>query len=292
MEGVEATSGGGPAKLALPPHPEAELPVPHVEWWDVPFLPGDKRQGQVPTAGAGCGDLAAQNSKFFKLVLHPLPVKPTGHDKMKEPELPVYLTKQERKRIRRQARQERGRELQDKIALGLVAAPEPKLKLGNFMKVLGDQAVADPSKMERKVMEQVKARQLNHEMRNLARKLTPAELKAKRQRKLAEDTTLQTHVALFRVKDLGNLQHQYKVDVNAQQLSLTGGVLQCLGQATDGCTLTLVLVEGGPKAIKRYVKLMLRRIKWNGDEFGEEDSEEEDEYGGGGEAQDATNTHF
>lgn len=25
----------------------------------------------------------------------------------------------------------------------------------------------------------------------------------------------------------------------------------------------MVLVEGGPKAIKKYKKLMLRRIKWN-----------------------------
>jgi U4/U6 small nuclear ribonucleoprotein PRP3 len=41
------------------------------------------------------------------------------------------------------------------------------------MKVLGDQAVADPSKIEKKVMEQVQARVTNHEMRNLARKLTP-----------------------------------------------------------------------------------------------------------------------
>ena len=32
--------------------------------------------------------------------------------------------------------------------------------------MLGDQAVADPSKMERKVMEQVAARVTNHEMRN------------------------------------------------------------------------------------------------------------------------------
>ena len=71
-------------------------------------------------------------------------------------------------------------------------APEPKLKLANFMKVLGDQAVADPSKIEKKVMEMVRSRVENHEMRNLARKLTPAERKAKKALKLAgEDTSTQ-----------------------------------------------------------------------------------------------------
>ena len=40
-------------------------------------------------------------------------------------------------------------------------------------------------------MEQVQARVMNHEMRNAARKLTPAERKEKKRKKLAEDTSLQ-----------------------------------------------------------------------------------------------------
>ena len=43
------------------------------------------------------------------------------------------------------------------------------------MKLLGEQAVADPSKVERMVQQQVQARRLNHEMRNQAAKLTPDE---------------------------------------------------------------------------------------------------------------------
>jgi len=39
--------------------------------------------------------------------------------------------------------------------MGLIQPPEPKFKLSNFMKVLGDQAVADPSKVEQRVMQQV-----------------------------------------------------------------------------------------------------------------------------------------
>ena len=64
---------------------------------------------------------------------------------------------------------EREREKQDKIALGLMAAPEAKVKLSNMMRVLGDSAVADPSKVEKQVLAQVAQRQKNHDMRNLAR---------------------------------------------------------------------------------------------------------------------------
>jgi U4/U6 small nuclear ribonucleoprotein PRP3 len=35
----------------------------------------------------------------------------------------------------------------------------------------------------------------------------------------------------------------------------------------------LVIVEGGPKALKKYKKLMLHRIKWNPDTIGEEDDD-------------------
>ena len=69
-------------------------------------------------------------------------------------------------------------------------------------------------------------------------------------------------VGLYRVKDLSDTQHQFKVDMNAQQNNLTGGVLMCKGEGGSGDqAVSLVVVEGGPKAIKRYTRLMLRRIK-------------------------------
>ena len=82
--------------------------------------------------------VAYKNSKYHALVLRPAIVKPFGYDHSSlanPPPLPVYLTLKERKRIRRQNREEQRREIQDKITLGLLEAPEPKLKLANFMKV-------------------------------------------------------------------------------------------------------------------------------------------------------------
>jgi U4/U6 small nuclear ribonucleoprotein PRP3 len=88
---------------------------------------------------------------------------------------------------------EREREKQDKISLGLMPPPEPKVKLANMMRVLGDSAVADPSKLEKQVLQQVAQRQKNHDMRNLARKLTPQERKEKKRKKMIEDTSLESH---------------------------------------------------------------------------------------------------
>ena len=142
---------------------------------------------------------------------------------------------------------------------GLIPAAEPKFKLSNFMKVLGDQAVADPSKVELRVLQQMQQRQLNHDMRNQAAKLTPAERSAARARTLQEDTSRIVHVAVFRVTNLSSGKHKFKLDVNAQQHYLSGTVL--LNQDDSGCNL--VVVEGGPKGIRKFVKLMLKRYtRW------------------------------
>jgi hypothetical protein len=50
--------------------------------------------------------------------------------------------------------------------------------------------------------------------------------------------------------------YQYKVDINAKQLKLTGCAI--LWEQYN-----IVIVEGGPKAMKRFTRLMLHRIKWD-----------------------------
>lgn len=47
-------------------------------------------------------------------------------DPTKEINIPVYLTKKERKKLRRQNRQEAQKDLQEKIRIGLAPQPEPK----------------------------------------------------------------------------------------------------------------------------------------------------------------------
>ena len=76
--------------------------------------------------------------------------------------------------------------------------------------------------MEQRVVQQIQKRLLDHEMRNLANKLTPQERSEKQRKKLTEDTSRQVHVALFRVRNFNDRKHRFKVDVNAQQYNLTG----------------------------------------------------------------------
>jgi len=120
-------------------------------------------------------------------------------------------------------------------------------------------------------MEQIKARKTKHEKMNAERKLTKEQLVMKRERKRHEDVSAGVEVALFVVADMGHRYHRTKVDLNAQQRKITGGVLEC-----EEMGLSLVICEGGPKAVKAYTRLMLVRMKWKGENFLDgEDSDNE-----------------
>ena len=294
--------------LLLAPRAEAseKTAMPSVlEWWDVEFLPSklkkqvasfegkelsrqtqsqmqqfDRKKDGTTTSASNlesedlqkrCFEQASLSySKTAALVQHIVPIKPPNANDGPEAQPTLYLTKKELKRKRKLRRQEKQRELQDMQAAGLVPPPEPRLTLKNFIQVLGDQAYLDPSQMERKVMEQIQARQRAHMERNEANKLTKEQRAEKRAKKLEEDTSKGVHVAVFYVKDMSHPYHRAKVDLNAQQYNITGGVLEC-----EQPQLSCVICEGGPKAIKRYQRLMLVRMKWTGPDNA--DFEEEDD---------------
>ncbi|KAI8930068.1 hypothetical protein BC831DRAFT_395620 [Entophlyctis helioformis] len=124
-----------------------------------------------------------------------------------------------------------------------------------MMRVLGREAVLNPTMVEAKVREQMAARKKKHDALIAASKLTDEQRRDKLRNKLLEDTSLLSHVCVFRVKNLSHPQHKFKVDKNAEQYNLTGTAILY----TD---FSVVIVEGGPKGIKAYKKLMLRRIDW------------------------------
>lgn len=221
--------------------------VPDVEWWDAPFLLG----GALPAATEA---LQLNEEQITAYVEHPVPVDPPA-EPAAPPPMPLFLTKAERKKLRTRRRLEAERDRQEQVRMGLIPAPQNKVKISNFMWSMYSDAVADPTQIEAGVRKQMKERTDAHEARNEERKLTADERKAKNATKMRE-SPLEVHVAVYKVDDFANPKNRYKVDVNAAQNHLTGCVVLCNH-------FNLVVAEGGPKALKRYAKLMLRRIDWS-----------------------------
>ncbi|NXA43684.1 PRPF3 protein, partial [Eudromia elegans] len=143
------------------------------------------------------------------------------------------------------------------------------VRISNLMRVLGTEAVQDPTKVEAHVRAQMAKRQKAHEEANAARKLTAEQRKAKKIKKLKEDISQGVHIAVYRVRNLSNPAKKFKIEANAGQLYLTGVVVLHKD-------VNVVVVEGGPKAQKKFKRLMLHRIKWD-EQTSNTKGEDEDE---------------
>uniref|UniRef100_A0A3B4F4V4 U4/U6 small nuclear ribonucleoprotein Prp3 n=1 Tax=Pundamilia nyererei TaxID=303518 RepID=A0A3B4F4V4_9CICH len=243
--GIQAST-----KLALiaPKKEIGEGQVPIIEWWDSFILPSNIDINS---------DTKFEALELFgvtSLVEHPAQMSPPV-DTDKPVTLGVYLTKKEQKKLRRQTRREGQKELQEKVRLGLMPPPEPKVRISNLMRVLGTEAVQDPTKVEAHVRAQMAKRQKAHEEANAARKLTAEQRKEKKVKKLKEDLTNGVHIAVYRIRNLQNPSKKFKVEANANQLYLTGTVVLHKD-------VNIVVVEGGPKSQKKFKRLMMHRIKW------------------------------
>ena len=112
------------------------------------------------------------------------------------------------------------KEQQAKERLGLVPTPAPKVKLGNMMRVLGEEAVKDPTAVEARVNREIAERKFGHETMNEERKLTKEEKHEKLEQKKGQDAAKGIHVAVFKVDSLANGRHKFKVNKNAEQMDL------------------------------------------------------------------------
>lgn len=249
------------------------IAAPNYEWWDVPFLAypdrflghekveandtskdADAKMSGVADHNVDCDDLEIRKDRITHYVHHPPKIKPSKPFR-EPPVVPLMLTKNEMKKLRRQRRMEAHQEKQEMIAAGLVPPPPPKIKYSNMMRVLATETSIDPTKVESEVREQVEARRKKHEADNEARKKSNEERREKEREKREKDRQTGLMAAVFWISDLSDATNRFKVIRNARQMELTGVMI-----TFKGCNV--VVVEGGAKMLRKYKKLMLHRISW------------------------------
>jgi len=270
--------------------------VPMVEWWDAPLLcvTNDYASGYKTEMVT---DLVCQ-----PLILRPEQLRDGAGLNPDDSNcaVPMFLTKKERKKMKRIKKKEEHEQKTDEIRLGLREPPEPRLKISNVMRVLGDAAIHDPTAAESIAKAQMWKRKLKHELHNATNQLNPTERREKKKKKLQEDTSKEVHVGIFVVFKLFGKLNKGKICLNAQQRNLTGALIQfnvkelteeengsgdadeqmdvdeeskeCVDSKVDvkkknfieneELSLNMVIVEGGPKGISKFERLLLHRIKW------------------------------
>ncbi|ESX00115.1 hypothetical protein KL918_004900 [Ogataea parapolymorpha] len=230
------------------------LPVrpPAVEWWDQPLLSERRYGDELKVKYNDKDDLKNPITEYIQ---HPVPVM-APWEKHLSPPKPLYLTKKEIKRLRKNERQMKLKEKQDRMKLGLDPTPAPKVKLKNLMNVLTNDAIKNPTEVEMRVRQEIEERRRQHEAANMERHANKEDKATKMARKFEKDLQKGYFSAVFAVESLENNQHRYKVNINAKQLELKG---MCLNLENGQ---TLIIVEGGERSVSKYKRLILHRIQW------------------------------
>jgi U4/U6 small nuclear ribonucleoprotein PRP3 len=224
---------------------------PDIEWWDEGLVDGkdyahidDPKRLKLDTS----------DSIITHYIQHPVLLEPPQEKNVPAPK-PMFLTAKEQAKLRRQRRMVDLKEQQAKIRLGLEPAPPPKVKKGNLMRVLGEEAVKDPTAVEARVNREIAERHTKHLDTNEDRKLTKEQKLEKLALNQEKDAAKGIHIMVFKINSLANGSHRFKIAKNAEQYALTGICIM-------NPRFNLVIVEGGEHSIRQYKKLMLSRIDW------------------------------
>lgn len=226
-------------------------PPPEIEWWDEGLVAGPDYSAIDNPDGI---KLETPDSIITLYIQHPVALEPPQEKNIPPPK-PMFLTAKEQAKTRRQRRMADLKEQQAKIRLGLEPAPPPKVKKSNLMRVLGEEAVKDPTAVEARVNREIAERAQKHLDANAARKLTKEEEHEKLAEKQDKDAAKGIHASVYKIDSLANGRHRFKIAKNAEQQALTGICIQ-------HPRFSLVVVEGGSHSIAAYKKLMLQRIDW------------------------------
>ena len=223
---------------------------PEIEWWD---------EGLVTDVKKGYGAVDKENkidtedTIVSRFIQHPVQIEPPG-EVLKPAPKPLFLTTREQKKLRRQTRMEALKEQQTKERLGLLPTPAPKIKLKNMMRVVGEEAVKDPTAVEAMVRKQVADREQTHLQMNEDRKLTKEERHEKLEEKKAKDEAKGIYLLVFKIDSLANGKHRFKISKNCEQWG-GRGLMLCHPKQS------LVLAEFGEHGMKKYKKIM-DRVAW------------------------------
>lgn len=224
---------------------------PAIEWWDEGLVNGPDYSGIEDPNNL---KIDTPDSVITIYIQHPVLLDPP-QDKNFPAAKPMFLTPKEQSKVRRQRRMADLKEQQAKIRLGLEPVPAPKVKKSNLMRVLGEEAVKDPTAVEARVNREIAERADKHQEENESRKLTKEERNEKLANQQEQDAAKGLHVSVYRIDSLASGRHRFKISKNAEQNALTG---ICVMHPK----MNLVIVEGGWHSINAYKKLMLNRIDW------------------------------
>ena len=228
-----------------------KVETPKIDWWDIPYVHLDENSNPlIDEEGNWLIKDDNLNNNFQNSSPIPIP-------KFKELEIPTILTPEERKRLKHIKKIEKQNEERLLIKLNLKKPEPPRIKASRMIDLKGGKAILTPTAIENEIKNIRENRIKKHLENNEKNKLTIEEKRIKKMEKRKIDSKNNINIIIFKIKYLYHPLHFSKILSMAKKWFSTGGIF-----IIKNPIISFVIIESGPKGIKKFTSLMENRINW------------------------------
>ena len=206
---------------------------------------------------------SGENDKILDLISynhHPVPLSNEVKDKEDQINLQFMLTKKERKSLKKIYQEQKRKDIQEKIKLGLMKPKENKLKFSNMIQLFKNDSITNPSQVYQKVQNSYKEREKKMLEENAKNALTKEQKKIKFRSKIEKDQEKGMYGYFFKVNkiyDIGNYNRFNSwIKIFCKKYKLSGFMIHFFKQKEN-----FIYLEGGQKALNKIHRRIGNKLK-------------------------------
>ena len=207
--------------------------------------------------------LSKNDDKIMDLISythHPVPLSNETKDKDDQINLQFMLTKKEKKSLKKIYQEQKRKDIQEKIKLGLIKPKEQKLTYGNMIQLFKNDSIINPSQVYQKVQNSYKEREKKMLEENAKNTLTKEQKKIKFRSKIDKDQEKGMFGYFFRVNKLYDISNYNKfnswIKIFSKKYKLSGFMIHFFKQKEN-----FIYLEGGQKALNKVHKRIGNKLK-------------------------------
>ena len=207
--------------------------------------------------------LSTNDSKLLDLISytqHPTPQINFAKDKEDSTNLQFVLTKKEKRSLKKVYHEQKRKDEQEKIKLGLMKPKEKKLKYSNMIQLFSNASFSNPSQIYQKVQNSYKERENRMLEENAKNALTKEQKKIKFKEKIDKDQEKGLYGYFFKIKKIYDVENNNRFNswmkIFCKKYKISGFLFNFFRQNEN-----FAYLEGGQKALNKIQKRIGNKLK-------------------------------
>ena len=209
------------------------------------------------------GKISNNDSKLLDLISytqHPTPQINFAKDKEDSTNLQFVLTKKEKRSLKKIYHEQKRKDEQEKIKLGLIKPKEKKLKYSNMIQLFSNASFSNPSQIYQKVENSYKEREKRMLEENAKNTLTKEQKKIKFKEKIDKDQERGLYGYFFKIYKIYDIENNNRFNswmkIFCKKYKISGFLFNFFKQNEN-----FAYLEGGQKALNKIQKRIGNKLK-------------------------------